>query len=60
LINTNQQKLEEEKFIAEYLKDLSHYGEMMEEKEDEREDDEDEREDNEIDLEEVQESGFRE
>ena len=32
----------------------------MEEKEDEREDDEDEREDNEIDLEEVQESGFRE
>ena len=75
LIKENHQKLEgiwfftrwkkkQEKFISEYLKALSYYGEIMkdDEQEEERtwEDNEDEREDNEITLEEVQESGFRE
>ena len=64
LINTNQQKLEEiwfftrwkkkqEKFTAEYLKALSHYGEMMEEGEDEQEEER-------ITWGEVQKTGFRE
>ena len=62
LINTNQQKLEEiwfftrwkkkqEKFIAEYLKALSHYGEIIEE---------DEQEEERIPWREVQKTGFRE
>ena len=62
LIEKNQQKLEEiwfftrwkkkqEKFIAEYLRDIAHYGEIVEKRwqKEER-----------ITLEEVQESGFRE
>ena len=67
MIKGNHQKLEEiwfftrwkkkqEKFIAEYLRALSHYGEIMEE--DEQEEEEITLE--EITLEEVQESGFKE
>ena len=62
LIEKKHQKLEEiwfftrwkkkqEKFIAEYLRDIAYYGEIVEE---------DEQEEEEITWEEVQESGFRE
>ena len=67
LIEKKHQKLEEiwfftrwkkkqEKFIAEYLRDIAYYGEIVEEDEQE----EDEQEEEEITWEEVQESGFRE